>query len=520
MLGKGLKRIISLFVIFVLIATTGMMTVHGRGQDGILQPFESGNQEIELTLLGNGGTPKSQVAKVVSGETLSVALAQITMPYREYTYEWQGHVWVEVHELIGWFTTPFGDGVQIHPTDVITQESPRTLYARWRGGDSPLPMLGFFGNGGTPKVQWICYSSVINATFAEAFAMIEEPTKEGYTFLGWKCWGTWGIHGNHIPGPFIQSHQAVRAGHFDAQWQPEHPEGTLWFFGYGGTPEVQGVAYRMVAGGTFADAFALIEEPTKANHTFLGWSNMNMRKVHGHEPVGISEFYAIWEMDELEPVEYTITFKFYTHEDWIIERLDQERAQWRDGFLTLEVPITPGAPRDTWRDQELLNLALNQGDIQTEDNASGRAFWGWFTNKTLNASGRVSEDSGLRRPALTDQNELENILLQIEEAGDLAARIELFGSNIEHNITLFGLWALWGDVNDDGRICAEDLELMRRYLSYEPFMMEPVPINIVAGQVTLDGFLRAGDFERLRQYLSYGHFPGVNILLGVYVPHR
>jgi len=438
MLKKGLKRIISLFIIFVLIVTTGMMTVHGRGQEDTLQ--------LEIFLQGNGGTPQTQVAKVAEGERLSVALQQITMPHREYTFEWQGKEWTEVHEFIGWFTTPQGDGIQVHPTDVMTQDSPRTLYARWRGGAAPAVILMFFGNGGTPQEQWMCYSQVTNATFAEVFASIEEPRKEGYTFLGWRCWGGWDGSSNHTQGEIIQPHQAARAGHFDAQWQLDY-----------------------------------LEEPL--------------------------------------PVEYTITFKFYTNDSWIIERLNQDRAKWRDGFLVIEVPVTPGAPRYTWRDQELLKMVLNQGDIQTESNGSGRAFWGWFTEETLNSSGRVSGDLGLRRPTLTDRNELEYILLQIEGADDLGTRKGIFGSNTERNLTLFGLWALWGDVNDDESICVEDLELIRQYISYGPLTIEPISMNVVAGKVTLDGILGKEDFELLRRYLSYGHFPGINILLGGFVPH-
>ena len=209
---------------------------------------------------------------------------------------------------------------------------------------------------------------------------------------------------------------------------------------------------------------------------------------------------------------YHLIFKFYTREDSILERLEDYGLEERNGFLMIEVPVTPGTPRYTWENQELLDLALGQSHLYGERGASGFSFWGWFTEETLYESRRIDEASSLRRPLLGDECEVEVILELIEKAMTCATISSLFSSSTDGKINLFGIWSPWGDVNDNGTVDGEDLELFRRYLQYEPLGVE-VQMNHRAADVVPDGQLNSTDWELLRQYLQYGPF-GVEVVLG------
>ena len=241
MFRKNVRRVLSILMVMGLLISSGItaMTADSYPEgdnpytDGSLEEFSIEEADIELEFLGNGGTPESQIIQIALGASFGESFEMITIPTRAYEYEWQGEIFMEVYEFIGWFTTPAGDGVQIHATDYITEESPRILFARWRGQNLPLPVLMFFGNGGTPEVQYVSYHLVSGATFAEAFALIEEPTKPGYTFRGWYAGGMSDIEGNYITFP-IYAHQAVFDGNFYAQWERDALSGLYieWFYAF------------------------------------------------------------------------------------------------------------------------------------------------------------------------------------------------------------------------------------------------------------------------------------------------
>ena len=246
MLKNKMRRLLSILMAMGLLFSSGITAIAansipvGGGEaaysadgNGELNLAESSEGEIELVFLGNGGTPDIQTIQIATGVRFAEAFEKITIPTREYKYEFMGMEFVEEYTFIGWFTTPTGEGVQIHATDYIpkypdtlyqdTLEIPLTLYARWRAPYLPDVMLIFGGNGGTPEYQGICYTQVSGATFSEVFVMIEEPTKPGHTFLGWYAGGMWDIDGNYITFP-IYATQAVFSGFFYAQWLTDEPK--------------------------------------------------------------------------------------------------------------------------------------------------------------------------------------------------------------------------------------------------------------------------------------------------------
>ena len=136
---------------------------------------------------------------------------------------------------------------------------------------------------------------------------------------------------------------------------------------------------------------------------------------------------------------------------------------------TVVIPLGYGLPL----------TAPDQGAIDER----GWAFWGWFTQEQLEASGRTNPATGQRRPELTDQpfNLTQNFTFQ--EAG---------------NLDLFAIWRLWGDMNGDDVVDAIDLDYMRRY------MLGNAPNDFIhaAADVARDGVLDILDFGRLQRYLA------------------
>ena len=216
MLKKNVNRILSILLALGLLVSLG---ISGMAANSSPQGEDA---SVELVFLGNGGTPESQTVQMTIGARFAEAFEQITIPTREYVMEFMGMEFIEAYIFIGWFTTPRGDGVKIHGTDYIieyqdTLESPRTIYARWREPVYPHHLYFFCGNGGTPMGQMINHACIVGRTFAEAFAMLEEPTKQGHAFLGWYAqWG--GDPGMRGPDHLICSTQGFFAGEFRASW--------------------------------------------------------------------------------------------------------------------------------------------------------------------------------------------------------------------------------------------------------------------------------------------------------------
>jgi len=230
-------------------------------------PYISGTVTIPLvapsvqqvTFRANGGTPATQMVDVTLGERYGALFEQIERPTKTLRDHGQD---VEMR-FIGWFTTPSGSGVQIHATDLVTEDSPRILYARWRGGSIPAHTLAFVGNGGIPEGQGIDYSRVFNATMAEAFAMIDEPVRAGYRFIGWA------IEQGSIMIPVLPTDPTTVGTHFVAKWEPITTTQTLTFHLNGAPGE--NPTRTATFPGTYQIAFTAVGTPQRDGYTFGGW---------------------------------------------------------------------------------------------------------------------------------------------------------------------------------------------------------------------------------------------------------
>jgi hypothetical protein len=274
---------------------------------------------------------------------------------------------------------------------------------------------------------------------------------------------------------------------------------------------------------------------------FLGWTSTNEGLVVG-EPVPDAirttpptampnESLTVWAVwgdsagNYGQPDTFTLTFHLYTANEDIINRFLPYTTGEVNGRRVVTIPVTPGAPRHTWEGYDLLADALAIGNIYGVANTPGHAFWGWFTDATLNGSGRTNATSGLRRPALhnicqiyegnnLDRGFGDRLLMSIENANSIFAIYNLFGNQHAGNIDLYAIWSLWGDVNDDDYVDIDDVGLLRNHVMMRDMPGVVIQLNQRAGDVLVDQHLDIDDVGLLRNYVMMRDMPGVRIVLG------
>jgi len=173
----------------------------------------------------------------------------------------------------------------------------------------------------------------------------------------------------------------------------------------------------------------------------------------------------------------TITFHFYDGTgDYVI------------------VPMTSGLSLSPEALKPIIERVTSYGD------ANGYAFWGWFTDEDLAAENRIM--NGHRRPTVGTEGVTIPTSFTQAEFEALA---------INGNIDLYAIWALWGDLNDDGIVTMADSSILLTYISGSP---DYVLFNRQSAKVTRGPAVSVADLNRLRLYLSGFHVAGVPVLLG------
>jgi hypothetical protein len=135
----------------------------------------------------------------------------------------------------------------------------------------------------------------------------------------------------------------------------------------------------------------------------------------------------------------------------------------------------------------------------------GYVFRGWFTDETLNASGRRYRNIGTnrRRPLpLTQVSEDTNFNLSI------VITPALFEGD-KTNLDLYAIWSLWGDVNGDDEVNLVDYGLLLDYITWIPNTI----INKNAAKVIVESDPNApvglADLGLLLDYINL--IPGRNL---------
>ncbi|MCL2427393.1 MAG: hypothetical protein FWD05_13790, partial [Oscillospiraceae bacterium] len=142
--------------------------------------------------------------------------------------------------------------------------------------------------------------------------------------------------------------------------------------------------------------------------------------------------------------------------------------------------------------QELCSVTIADITMQVagdgSDNNGGYAFWGWFPGDQLDGSGRVR--NGYRRPTVGDVG----LDLTSETLGGLL--VGPFVDADSGRAELYGIWSLWGDVDDSGRVDIDDIDSMRRNILG---LVPRLPMNRAPGDVYRDGVLDIDDIDTLRR---------------------
>ena len=82
---------------------------------------------------------------------------------------------LEGHTFAGWWTTKSG-GTKVELTTIVTNKNTHTLYAQWMPNTYKVT---FNANGGTPE------TTSGDVTYDNQYGTLPEPTRTGYTFVGW-----------------------------------------------------------------------------------------------------------------------------------------------------------------------------------------------------------------------------------------------------------------------------------------------------------------------------------------------
>jgi len=183
------------------------------------------------------------------------------------------------------------------------------------------------------------------------------------------------------------------------------------------------------------------------------------------------------------------------------------------GFAAVVIPVTPGQPVTH------MSIIPCIGNIYGVTGARGQAFWGWFDDEALskgsggaNPTTRLDPTTGLRRPALAARCMLVETIQSIATAATDEAIEAIFGEG-NKNLDLFSVWSLWGDVNDDGVVNQNDLNLLSDHIAFGHIPNLAPVLNINAADVFADGVVNQTDLNLLADYISFGNF--WEVILGV-----
>ena len=407
---------------------------------------------------------------------------------------WVVDICDEGDETIVTITPPPGDSVVEYPCDDVPGDTVMFLYHTITfelnygtyAGVTPLSQQVRHGSNAyepAPTRQYFNFGG-----WAPVFA---NPMRSSQTFVAVWNQGEVMLTVRNTPVTVTPEGQTPVTGPFmpgDAlEWNAGTPQTGWRFLGWTQTPELL-VPGQVPAAGVLTTPPATM--PNSSTTVYAVWGNS--RGEYGY------------------PDAFTVTFHLYTDRVEVIDAFEPYTTGVQNGIAVIEVPVIPGTARATW---DGIEDALGIGHIYGVSGTPGHAFWGWFADSTLTASGRINATSGLRRPALYNVCEVETILASIENATTDAAIIALFGDVASGNIDLFAVWSLWGDVDDDDQVTTEDVGLLTRYLSFAPLGLR-VDLNLRAADVIVDGDVNTDDLDLIVRYLAFAHL-GMDIVLGV-----
>ena len=199
----------------------------------------------------------------------------------------------------GWGISSSSASASYQPGGTYTANASRTLYAVWESNAPKTYTVSYNANGGTGAPASQIKTHGIALTLRTA-----QPTRSGYTFLGWST-SSAATSATYSAGGSYTANASVT---LYAVWkQNPPPTYTVSYDANGGmgAPTSQTKTHDV--------ALALrTEQPTRNDHTFLGWSMNSSASspiyyAGGNYTVNASAtLYAVWEYTP--PVVYTVRF--------------------------------------------------------------------------------------------------------------------------------------------------------------------------------------------------------------------
>ena len=370
------------------------------------------------------------------------------------------------HTFAGWTigTNDYAVGAS------ITISGDVTVVARWTADPRTVTYQAGTGQGADHPVT-VSFNDMHNLLSNTTTLF----TKEGHTFAGWTIGTNDYAVGAQIT---VTDHVTVVA-----RWTP-NPHTVTYEIGVPLGDGVVGAPH--IVNVVFGEQHALLSNTVtgfvNVGHSFAGWTINGVEYAVGANITIDGDVTAIarWTLDR------TVTFRFRDN-----NALDHEVVVPID----FDQPIDPAVIADI----------MDQSGVDYGEGTQGFAFWGWFTDQELAASGRTlpststNINAGQRRPALGTMGFCYRYGFTISET--------LFTQySVSNNITLYAVWSLWGDVNDDDRVTFEDATLIQFYMALFPNIHLVRP----AGDVTRTGSLTFEDATLIQFYVAL--FP--NIYLG------
>ena len=279
----------------------------------------------EITFYANGG---SMYFNGVQSSTCSAPYyydqpyGQLPLPKRKgYTF-------------IGWFTER-EEGDQIFPSTNMTSSYDDSLYAHWRGNPYTVTLDAQGGVLGQKEY---------GVTFGERYGDLPTPTKENYTFTGWKL-------GEENGGTSITSSSSIKV-----------PQDHTLYATY------KGIAIKLTYdnnGGSegstsykttyYGEPAGTLRTPTRSGYLFLGWfaNGEQITKDTIITLTGDTTIRAEWKKKG-----YTVTFDANGGECSTTQRI----YEYGDLYDPLPVPVWTGCTFTGWYTSPTAGTQIKDGD--------------------------------------------------------------------------------------------------------------------------------------------------------------
>ena len=299
---------------------------------------------------GGSGAPDNQEVKDTT-ETSNTFTVSDQEPTRE------------GYKFLGWATSSSATEATIKAGDevIVTKDVPnKTIYAVWQQNKYTYT-LTYDANGGSgaPDKQEVKDTTETSNTFTVSN---QEPTREGYKFLGWSYSNAEDAAVNVDETVTVTKDEPSKTIY--AVWQQNKYTYTLTYDANGGSgaPDKQEVKDTTETSNTFTVSN---QEPTREGYKFLGWSYSNAEDaaVNVDETVTVTKdepsktIYAVWQ-----EIKYTVTFNSNGG-----SAVASQTVKYNEKATKPTAPTKSGYTFAGWYTEEQLTNTYDFGTLVTKD---------------------------------------------------------------------------------------------------------------------------------------------------------